>query len=119
MSTLERAHGSGWPAPWHGHADPHWPQLHTAPPCRPGAGETMCLRLGGTEVVVWADAAEAREAARLLFDRACGAGCAGRHSVIWTDQRGATHVGPCAEPPPPPLADELERLYPRRRHGLL
>jgi hypothetical protein len=104
---------------WPTYAD-QWPIVHEdrwTPP--PGHGATVCLRSGETgetvetvEILRWDNAAEARDAARLLYAGPCSPRCGGVHLLLYTDEAGG-HVARIGPPPPPPtLADELAQCYP-------
>lgn len=106
---------------WPTYAD-LWPIVHEdrwTPP--PGHGATVCLRSGEAgetvatvEILRWADLAEARDAARLLYTGPCSPHCGGVHVLLFSDEAGG-HVARIGPPPPvPTLADELDALYPRR-----
>jgi hypothetical protein len=77
----------------------------------------ICTRPGGERLDpdVWVSLPTREAAVKILTD--CGPGCANDHLLCWTDDWGETHVRATSRPDPPPLAEQLARLYPRGPDG--
>ena len=58
----------------------------------------------------WTRLSSPEAGADALCER-CGQGCAGKHLVAFVDRLGHPHVVGTPPPLPPPLAEELARLY--------
>jgi hypothetical protein len=116
--AYETRHGAtDWPSLWP--RDPaRWPE----PPIRwtpeRSAGAVIICQRTHSEFIGWADIVEARAADRELYGQACGPGCHGVHTIVWTTP-GRVHVAPSAHQRPlPAAAAEIAAQYARYRRRM-